>query len=126
MLLSCCIFLECRDLADGGDDLIRRDQLRTFKVAVRAFVTGTPQEVEVVEVQPHIVPAAVAGMIIDHTIRRFKFVGRVGEAGDHHHRHFAAPGKPAQTAAQADEEIRILDEIDPVLQGISPVKSSAP
>ena len=89
---------EGRDLFDRGDDLFGGNEFGALKVAIGTLVTGTPQEVEVVKIQPHIVPTTVAGVIIDHAVRRFKLIGRVGEAGNHDHRHFAAPCQPAQAA----------------------------
>ena len=70
---------ESRNLFDSGNDLFGRDEFGTFKMSVSAFVARTPQEVKVVEVNTHIVPAAVAGVVIDDTVRSFKFIGRMGE-----------------------------------------------
>ena len=80
---------------------------------VGSLVTRTPEEIEVIEIQPHVVPAGVAGVIIDDAVRRCEFVRRMGKAGNHHHRDTAPPCEPAQSARQTDEEVRILDQIDP-------------
>ena len=58
----------------------------------------------------------MAGVVVDDTVRGFKFVGGMGEAGNHHHRHLAAPGKPAEAGAETDEKVCILNKIDPFLQ----------
>ena len=83
---------------------------------VGSLVTRTPEEIEVIEIQPHVVPAGVAGVIIDDAVRRCEFVRRMGKAGNHHHRDTAPPCEPAQSARQTDEEVRILDQIDPFLK----------
>ena len=73
-----------------------------------------------VEVKPHVIPAAVAGVIINHAVRRRKFIRRMREPGNHHHRHLAPPRQPAQSRTQPDEEVRVLDEVDPLLQRFVP------
>ena len=113
--LSFFFSLEGGDLFDGGDHLFGGNQLGALEVTVCALVTGAPEEVEVVEVQTHIVPAAVAGVVVDNAVRCFKFVGGMGETGDHHHRNLTAPCQPAQAGTQTDEEIGIFDQIDPFL-----------
>ena len=55
-------------------------------------------------------------MIVDDPVRSMELVGRMGESGDHHHRHLAAPGDPGQAAGQTDEEIGVLDQIDALLK----------
>ena len=82
---------------------------------VGPLVARTPQEIKVVEIQTHIIPAAVTGMIVYHPVRSFKLIGRMGESGDHHHRNLTAPCQPAQTAGQTDEKVRIFNEIYPLL-----------
>ena len=89
---------ECRDFFDRGYHLFCGDELGTFKMPVGTFVARTPQKVKVVKIQSHIVPTAVAGVIVDHPVRRFKLIRRMRKTGNHHHRHFAAPRQPAQTA----------------------------
>lgn len=79
---------------DGVDDLFRRNQTRAFKVAVRTFVARTPEEIEMVEVFAHVIPAAVAGVVVDDTVGSGKFVGGMGEAGNHDDRDTASPGQP--------------------------------
>lgn len=111
---------EGRDLLYGRNDLLRRDQPGTFELAVVALVAGTPEEIEVVEVLAHIVPAAVAGVVVDDPVGRVELVGGMGEPRDHHDRHLAAPGHPRQPAGKPDEEVGVLDEIHPLLQGAVP------
>ena len=89
-------------------------------MAVAALVPRTPEEVEVVEVETHIVPATVAGVVVDDAVWRGEFVGRMGKSGDHHHRNSAPPRQPAQAGREADKEIRVFDEIDPFLQRLVP------
>src|SRR5258708_22216933 len=66
--------------AEGGDpadrllDVIDGDQARAFELARRALVARAPQEVLVVEAMVRIVPAAVAGVIVDHAIGRVELV----------------------------------------------------
>ena len=76
----------------------------------------TPEEVEVVEVLAHVIPAGMAGVVVDDAVRRRELVGRMREAGDHHDRHLAGPGEPGETAGETDEEIRVLDEVDAFLE----------
>src|SRR5581483_4333786 len=75
-------------------DVIDGDEARALELPRRVLVPRTPHEVRVVETMMRIVPAAVAGVIVDHPIRRGEFVQRVREAADHHHRHADAPGEP--------------------------------
>ena len=44
---------------------------------VGSLVTRTPEEIEVIEVLAHVVPAGVAGVIIDHPVRCGKFIRRM-------------------------------------------------
>ena len=69
-----------------------------------------------VEVDAHVVPAGMAGMVVDDTVRRGELVCRMRETGDHHHRDLATPCEPAQAGTQTDEEIGVLDEVDPLLK----------
>ena len=85
---------------------------------VRALVARTPQKIEVVEVHAHIIPAGIAGMEIDNAVRGMEFIGRIGEARDHHHGYFAAPGQPGKAAGYADEEISVLDDVNALLEGL--------
>ena len=71
--------LEGRNFLNSGDYLFRGDELSTLKVTVGSLVAGTPEEIKVVKVEPHIVPAAVAGVVVDHPVWSFKLIGRVGE-----------------------------------------------
>ena len=69
-----------------------------------------------VEIAPHIIPAAVTDAGILDSVRRFKLVDWIGEAGNKDHRNAAAPRQPAQTAGKSDEHIGVLDEVDSFLQ----------
>ena len=92
------------------------DQPGAFELPRRAGVARAPQEVLVVEAVPHVVPAAVAGVPVDHPVRRGEFVGRVGEAADQHHRHAGRPGQPGQPAAEADERLGMPQPARPLGQ----------
>ena len=90
-------------------DLLGGDEPRAFELARRVLVARAPQKIAVIEAMAHVVPAAVAGVLVDDAVRRIEFVGRVGEARDHHHRRAGRPGEPGQAAGEADEEFGVLD-----------------
>ncbi len=69
-----------------------------------------------VEILPHVVPAGVAGVVIDDTVRRVEFVRGMRETADHHDRNLAPPCDPRQAAGEADEEVRVFYEIYAFLQ----------
>ena len=96
--------------------MIDGDQPRAFELARRVLVARAPQEVLVVEAVVRIVPAAVAGVVVDHAVGRVELVGRMGEAADHHHRRAHRPGEPGQPARQADEELGVLEPARALLQ----------
>ena len=85
------------------------DQPRALELARRVLVARAPQEIVVVEAVLRVVPAAVAGVVVDDAIGRIEFVGRMGEARDHHHRGAGRPGEPGQAARQPDEELGVLE-----------------
>ena len=95
-----------RNLLDGRDDLLGGDEARAFELAVVALVAGAPEEVEMVEILPHVVPAGMACVVVDDAIRRVELVRGMREAADHHNRHLAAPCDPRQAAGEADEKVR--------------------
>jgi len=97
-------------------DLLCRDKTATFEMPGRALVAGTPQEIMVIEAKAGIVPAGIAGVVIDHPVRGVKLVGRVGEAADHHHRGAGRPGQPGQAARQADEKSGVFQPARPFTQ----------
>src|SRR5262249_52053289 len=88
--------------------MLDRDQTRAFELAWRALVARTPEEVLVVEPVRRVVPAAVAGVVVDHPPGRLDLGGRMREAADHHHLRADRPGEPREAAAEADEELRVL------------------
>jgi hypothetical protein len=57
---------EAWDALEGLDDVLGGDQARALEVPGRALVAGTPEEVVVVEAQPGVVPAGVAGVSMLH------------------------------------------------------------
>ncbi len=115
-LFLICYWFERRNLLDGRDDLFGGDEACAFELAVVALVAGAPEEVEVVEILPHVVPAGVAGVVIDDTVWRMEFIRGMCETADHHQRDLAAPRHPRQAAGQADEEVCVLYQIDTFLQ----------
>ena len=84
--------------------VVRCNEPRAFELTRRALVTGAPQEISVIEPVAHVVPTAVAGVIVDDPIGGRKFVRGVRKSADHHHRCPHRPGKPRQTARQADKQ----------------------
>src|SRR5262249_6032339 len=72
-------------------------------------MTRAPEEVLVVEVMPNVVPAAVAGIIVDYAGGCGELVGRVGEAADHDDRRPDPPGEPCEPAGRPDEELSMLE-----------------
>ena len=60
--------------------MIRGDQPRALELPRRVLVARAPQEILVVEAVRGVVPAAVAGVIVDHPVGRRELVGRMGEA----------------------------------------------
>ena len=48
-----------RNLLDGGDDLLGGDEACAFELAIVALVAGAPEEIEMVEILPHVVPAGM-------------------------------------------------------------------
>src|ERR1700733_1374720 len=101
-----------RNLLDRVLDLIDRNQPRAFELARCALVARAPEEILMVEPKPGIVPTTVAGMIIDHSVRRFELVGRVRETGNHHDRRAAGPGEPGKSAGKADKKRGMLEQAE--------------
>src|SRR5262249_17359121 len=79
-------------------DLFGGDKACAFKLARRIRMTRAPEEVFVVEPMPHVVPAAVAGMIVDDAVRGVKFVCRMGQPADHHYWRPDPPSQPREPA----------------------------
>ena len=104
------------DALDCGFDVFGGDQPGAFELPRRAGMARTPQKVLVIETMPRVVPAAVAGMPVDHPVRRREFVGRMREATDQHHRTACRPRQPRQPAAQPDETRRMPQPARPLGQ----------
>ena len=83
-----------RNALYDGFHLIDGDQARAFKLARRILVARTPKKVLVIEAEMGIVPAAVAGVVVDHPVRCGELVERMGEAADHNNRPSQRPRKP--------------------------------
>ena len=83
--------MKCGNALDRRLHVFGRDQAGTFELARCAGVARAPQEIVMIESMPHIVPATIAGVVIDHPKRSCKFVGRMGKAADHHNRRADRP-----------------------------------
>lgn len=114
------------------DNMHAGDEARTFKLARRVLMPGAPQEVVMVKPLRGVIPAGVAGMPVNDAVRRFKLIGGMCEAGDHHDLGARSPGQPGQTGTEADKRIRMLQPAGALGQrarsdsGRLPVSSSAP
>lgn len=69
-----------RNASKGGLYLICSDQPGALELPGGILMARTPQKILVIEPRPDIIPAGIAGMIVDHPIGRFEFVRRMGEA----------------------------------------------
>src|SRR5580692_290698 len=85
---------ESRNRFDHLDYLRRRDQPRAFELPWRAGVARAPEKIPVIETMPHVVPATVADMPIDHAPGRGEFVGWMGKAADQHDPRARRPREP--------------------------------
>jgi hypothetical protein len=77
------------------DQLRRGDQPCAFERPGRAGMARAPQEILVISLYPHVVPAGIADVPVDHAVWRGEFIGWMREAADHHHwraRGAAQPG----------------------------------
>ena len=70
------------DALERGFHVVDRDQPRAFELARRVLVPRAPQEILVVEAVVRVVPAAVAGVVVDHPVGRGEFSARMAEAAD--------------------------------------------
>src|SRR5262249_10905731 len=70
---------------------------------------GAPQKVLVVELHPYIIPAGIAGVIVDHPVWRRELVSRMCEATDHDHWNSCGPGEPRQATRQPDKKIGVSE-----------------
>src|ERR1700733_6060634 len=70
----------------------------------RALMPRTPEKILMVEAMAWIVPARVAGVPVDHPIWCRKFVARMREAADQHHRATDGPCEPRQARGKADKQ----------------------
>ena len=105
--------MESRNAADRRFDMLGGDGPRALELTWRARVAGAPQEIVVIEAALRVVPAAIAGVVVDHPIGRGELVRRVGEATDHDHRCSHRPGEPGEPARQTDEEIGVAKPARP-------------
>ena len=63
-----------RDTSDRSLHMIDRDKSRTLELPRTVFVSRTPKEIFVVELQMRIVPTAIASVKIDDAIWGIEFV----------------------------------------------------
>ena len=78
-----------------------------FELGRRIFMARAPQKALVVETEPRVVPTAVTGVMVDHSVGRRKLIQRMGEAGDHHHERARRAGQAGATR-QTDKELSVL------------------
>src|SRR5437763_14506864 len=67
---------EAGDLLDRLLDLLGGDQPGAFELSRRPGMAGTPQEIVVVEAGVRVVPAAIAGGVVDDPVGGRGLVGR--------------------------------------------------
>ena len=85
---------ECGNVSYHRLHLLDRDEARAFELARRVLVAWAPEEILVIEAMARIVPATVAGVMVDDSIGGDELVERMGEARDHHHGGSHRPGEP--------------------------------
>jgi hypothetical protein len=71
-------------------------------------VSWAPEKVLVVETQCGVVPAAIAGVIVDDPPRRLELGDGVRKAAKHHHARSDGPSEPGEAARKADEKLAVL------------------
>lgn len=87
-----------RDATDNRLYLLGRDETRALELARRILMARAGEEVVAIEIGERVVPAAVAGVIIDDPVRGREFVAGMSESGDHNNRRSHRPGEPRQAA----------------------------
>src|SRR5580704_6550519 len=88
------VMAEMRDARDRGLDVVGGNQPGAFELSRCPLVARAAHEIGLVKHQFAVVPAAVAGVIIDHPVGRREFVDRVSEAADQYDRGTRRPGEP--------------------------------
>src|ERR1700683_1947324 len=83
------------------------DKTGALELPRRIFVARAPQEILVIEPVANIIPATIAGMIIDHPIGCIKFVRRVRESRNHHDRRSTCPGEPRKPARETNKKLGV-------------------
>src|SRR5438270_11287535 len=73
---------EAGDLLDRLLDLLGGDQPGAFELSRRSRMPRAPQKIVMVEAMVRVVPAAVAGVVVDDPVGRRRFVSRRGETAD--------------------------------------------
>lgn len=96
--------------------LSARNEPCALKLPVSVLVPRAPQEVMVVKIKVHIVPARITSLVIDHPVRCIKLGARMRETTDKNDRNSATPRQPGQPTSKPNEEISVLDQVDALLQ----------
>src|SRR5215469_14386599 len=107
---------ELRDSVHHLLHLLSGDQPRAFELSGRAGMARAPQKILVVEALPDVIPAAIAGVPVDHPVWRGELVGRMGETADQHHWRAGRPGEPGEAAGEADKKFRVAQPSRPLGQ----------
>ena len=81
-ILHIFFLIKTRNLLDCRYYLLHGNQARTLKLPGRVGMARAPQKILVVKAHTHIIPATVAGMVINHPVRGCEFSGRMGETAD--------------------------------------------
>jgi len=83
---------------NGLLDVVGRDEPCALKLPRGALMARTPEEIVVVKFVRRVIPAAVAGVIVDDAVRGVKFVCRMGQPADHHYWRPDPPSQPSEPA----------------------------
>src|SRR5262249_33689301 len=113
------------DALDRRLDLIGGDQTRALELARGVLVARAPEEILVVEAHPDTVPAGIAGVIIDHAIRRTSSTPYTGVKPE-----IRTTGTPRAQASQHERTLncprRPGTSPEPMVRLIAPPKGGLP
>ena len=98
-------------------NLIHHDKPCAFEMAIAIpLMSWAPKVISMIKLMCHVIPASIADIVVDNTIWSIELCIWQTEPGNHHNRHFAAPGEPAQSGWKPHKEIGVLYDIDTFLQ----------